>query len=392
MLSDAFKGLKVVDISQGIAGPYAGLLMRQYGADVIKIEPPQGDWARKLGSVGDSSAYSAATNAGKRSIILDLTQDKAGQVLMALCDRADVIIEAFRPGVADRLGFGYDAVRARNPHAIYISINGFGSDNANSDRPGTDSVLQAMTGMMRANAGTLDGIPHRVPGTPLDLATGLFAFQAAIVALWSRARGEPGQRIECTIVQTAVALNMVGLIEATQSSASPPPPASPVGVFQTLDGWMSISVFTDKHFKRFCPAIGCPDLADEPRFLTTRNRLENNAALLPIVRERILTYATQALLSAMEEADILAERIQSFGEFLESDVMQSAPFISRLEDPAFGSVPYCHPPGCGHDPRDLMPPAPTAGQHSRAILTDLGMEHEEIDAMLRSGAVIAPPA
>lgn len=389
MLSDAFKGLKVVDISQGIAGPYAGFLMRQYGADVIKVEPPSGDWARKLGGVGGSSAYSAATNAGKRSIILDLTQDKAGQVLMALCQDADVVIEAFRPGVADRLGFGYETIQTRNPRVIYISINGFGTDTANSDRPGTDSVVQAMTGMMRANAGSVDGIPHRVPGTPLDLATGLFAFQSAIIALWSRARGEPGQRIECTIVQTAIALNMVGLIEATRSSGSPPP-ASPVGVFQTLDGWMSISVFTDKQFKRFCPAIGRPDLADDPRFLTTRDRLENNAALLPIVRERFLSYTTQALLGAMEEADILAERIQSYGDFLQSDVMQSASFISRLEDPAFGSVLYCHPPGCAHDPDQLVPPSPVAGEHSREILAELGVASVEVDAMLGTGAVIVP--
>jgi crotonobetainyl-CoA:carnitine CoA-transferase CaiB-like acyl-CoA transferase len=158
-----FAGLKVVDLSQGIAGPYAAMLLAQYGADVIKVEPPEGDWARGLGKrYGDMTAFAIAANLGKRSIVLDLKTVEDRQILRRLVATADVFMESFRPGVAARLGFGYPDVESINPRMIYLSVSGFGQTGPDAERPAVDTVFQAFTGLMSVNRG-LDGIPHRVP-------------------------------------------------------------------------------------------------------------------------------------------------------------------------------------------------------------------------------------
>ncbi len=186
-----FAGLKVVDLSQGVAGPYCGMLLAQHGANVIKVEPTgEGDWARTLGKrYGDQSAYSIPANLGKRSIALDLKSAEGKDVLWRLIAGADVLLEGFRPGVLERLGFGYDAVSEREPRMLYLSVSGFGQTGPLSGRPAMDPVLQAFTGLMVDNKGE-DGIPHRVPFIVIDMSTALYAFQALSAALYAR-RDEP---------------------------------------------------------------------------------------------------------------------------------------------------------------------------------------------------------
>ena len=181
-----FAGLKVIDLSQGVAGPYCGMLLAQHGANVIKVEPVgEGDWARTIGKrYGGHTAYSIPSNLGKRSIALDLKADRGKQVLWRLLSGADVLIEGFRPGVLDRLGFGYDAVSRREPRVLYLSVSGFGQTGPLSDRPAMDPVLQAFTGLMLDNKGE-DGIPHRVPFVLIDMSTGLYAFQALSAVPWA---------------------------------------------------------------------------------------------------------------------------------------------------------------------------------------------------------------
>ena len=174
-----FAGLKVVDLSQGVAGPYCGMLLAQQGANVIKVEPTgEGDWSRTIGKrYGAHTAYSIPTNLGKRSIALDLKSAEGKDVLWRLIAGADVLLEGFRPGVLDRLGFGYEAVSAREPRILYLSVSGFGQTGPLSGRPAMDPVLQAFTGLMIDNKGE-DGIPHRVPFVVIDMSTALYAFQA----------------------------------------------------------------------------------------------------------------------------------------------------------------------------------------------------------------------
>ena len=182
-----FAGLKVIDLSQGIAGPYCAMLLAQHGADVIKVEGiGDGDWARTLGTrYGNHSAYSIIGNLGKRSIAIELKAEAGKQVLWRLLAGADVFLEGFRPGVIGRLGFDYAAVSGREPRLLYLSISGFGQSGPLSERPAMDPVLQAYTGLMMENRGE-DGIPHRVPVIVVDMSTGLYAFQGLSAALYAR--------------------------------------------------------------------------------------------------------------------------------------------------------------------------------------------------------------
>ena len=182
-----FAGLKVIDLSQGIAGPYCAMLLAQHGAEVIKVEGiGEGDWARTLGTrYGSHSAYSIIGNLGKRSIAVDLKSEAGKQVLWRLLEGADVFLEGFRPGVIRRLGFDYDGVAAREPRLLYLSISGFGQSGPLAERPAMDPVLQAYTGLMIENRGE-DGIPHRVPVIVVDMSTALYAFQALSAALYAR--------------------------------------------------------------------------------------------------------------------------------------------------------------------------------------------------------------
>ena len=193
-----YAGLKVIDVSQGVAGPYCAMMLAQYGADVIKVEPTDtGDWARGLGTkYGDHTAYSIPANVGKRSIALDLKQDAGRDVLWRLIQGADVFVQGFRPGVIDRLGFGYHAVAEREPRILYLSVSGFGQKGPLAERPAMDPVLQAYTGMMSENRGQ-DGIPHRIPFISIDMSTAIYSFSAVSRRHCSQRQHEPrGRHIE----------------------------------------------------------------------------------------------------------------------------------------------------------------------------------------------------
>ena len=177
------KGIKVLDATQGIAGPYCGALLARYGADVVKVEPPAGDWARAIGSAaGGHSALSAVYNVGKRGMVLDLKNPEAVALFLELAEQCAVVMQSSRPGVADRIGIGYAQVKERNPSVVYLSVSGFGENGPFARRPMTDTIGQAFSGLMSNNLG-MDGIPHKVDIPVVDVCTGLFSFQAVSMAL-----------------------------------------------------------------------------------------------------------------------------------------------------------------------------------------------------------------
>lgn len=193
----AYSGLRVLDLGQGVAAPYCAMLLAMHGAEIVKLEPLEGDWSRGLGTQygGQHTAMSAHNNRGKKSLALDLKSPAAREIALRLADRADIVIEGFRPGVADRLGLGYDALAARNPRLLYLSVSGFGQDGPYAQVPCTDSVAQAFSGLMSVNLGN-DGAPHRVGAIIIDTLTGLYAAQALAVALYARERTGRGRRLE----------------------------------------------------------------------------------------------------------------------------------------------------------------------------------------------------
>ena len=250
-----FAGLKVVDLSQGVAGPYCGMLLAQHGANVIKVEPTgEGDWARTLGRrYGGHTAYSIPANLGKRS---DRARPEVGRGqggAVAPDRRRRRAARRLPPGVLDRLGFGYEAVSKREPRILYLSVSGFGQTGPLSGRPAMDPVLQAFTGLMIDNKGE-DGIPHRVPFVVIDMSTALYAFQALSAALYAR-RDEPrGRRIEVSLLQAASAMQVIRMmmvyLEGEQIRR-----AMPSGVFKTADGWLQFLVVRNDSWVKFCSVV-----------------------------------------------------------------------------------------------------------------------------------------
>ena len=384
-----FAGLKVVDLSQGVAGPYCGMLLAQHGADVIKVEPiGEGDWSRTLGRrYGGHTAYSIPTNLGKRSIALDLKSSEGKEVLWRLIAGADVLLEGYRPGVLERLGFGYEAVSKREPRILYLSVSGFGQTGPLSGRPAMDPVLQAFTGLMIDNKGE-DGIPHRVPFVAIDMSTALYAFQALSAALYARRDQPRGRRIEVSLLQTASAIQVIRMmmvyLEGEQVRRS-----MPSGVFKTADGWLQFLVLRNDSWVRFCSVLGTPELATDPRFIDEDARMRNEAELMGIVRPAIAERPTAYWAERLREADIMHERLNTFREFLKQPQAEAIGLISWLEpDGAPEPVPVPNVAGIAPfvqgTPRGTTP---LLGQHTAEVLRGHGFTAAEVASLVERKVV-----
>ena len=384
-----FAGLKVVDLSQGVAGPYCGMLLAQHGANVIKVEPTgEGDWARTLGRrYGGHTAYSMPTNLGKRSIALDLKSNDGKEVLWRLIEGADVLLEGFRPGVLDRLGFGYEAVAKREPRILYLSVSGFGQAGPLATRPAMDPVLQAFTGLMIDNKGE-DGIPHRVPFVVIDMSTGLYAFQALSAALYARRGADHGRRIEVSLLEAASAMQVIRMMlvygEGEQIRR-----AMPSGVFRTADGWLQFLVIRNDSWVKFCRIVlDMPELAADPRFADAEARMSHEPALMGIVRRAIAEMPTAHWAQRLHEADIMHERLNTFGEFLRSPQVDATGLISWFSvDGVPEPVPIPNlagvvPPEGG--PRGITP---RLGEHTREVLGEHGFAATDIAGLIEQRIV-----
>jgi crotonobetainyl-CoA:carnitine CoA-transferase CaiB-like acyl-CoA transferase len=368
-----FAGLKVVDLSQGIAGPYAAMLLAQYGADVIKVEPPDGDWSRTLGQrYGDHTAFSIAGNLGKRSIALDLKHPQGRTILERLARRADVFIEGFRPGVAARLGVAYADVAALNPRVVYLSISGFGQSGPESARPAMDPVLQAFTGLISVNRG-FDGVPHRVAAIPVDMTTALYSFQALAVALYARRRESQGCYIDASLMQSAAALQSVHLMAHYLEGGRMRPGLTPSGTFPASDGWIQLTIHQDSDFASLCAALEIPDVRDDPRFATDALRYENVAVLTPLLNAAFARRPTRELGERLRAAGIMHERVNDYLDFLRHPHVEATSAIAWIEQPGVGKVPIPNVPG--------LPPlvsgsrrarAPSLDEHRAEILAEIG--------------------
>jgi crotonobetainyl-CoA:carnitine CoA-transferase CaiB-like acyl-CoA transferase len=366
-----FRGLRVLDFGQGVASPYAGYLLAANGADVIKVEPPEGDWSRRLGTTyGGQSALSAVYNRGKRSLVLDLKQSEAIAIARKLASGADVVIEGFRPGVMDRLGLGYDALSRENPRLIYLSISGFGQEGPYAQRPCSDSVAQAFSGLVSVNVGA-DGTPHKVGTTLSDVCTGLYGFQAVSTALFARATVGKGRRIDVSLMQsTAALLGHTFALHALEGGA-PRLLNVPAGSYRTRDGWLMVTLVTEAHYTRLCSVLSRDDLAQDPRFANFALRADGAEELAAELRKVFATDTTQAWLARLHAADLIADRIMNPAQWLADVHVQATSAAVKTETPGVGDVFAARTPGMTGETERALCPAPAVGQDSGSVLAEV---------------------
>lgn len=383
-----YDGLKVLDLSQGVAGPYCGSLLALYGADVIKVEPREGDWARRLGTdYAGHSVLDICGNRGKRSICLDLKHSDGRAVARKLASDTDVLIEGFRPGVAERLGIGYAEVKKSNPRVLYLSVSGYGQQGPFREEPCTDTVMQAFSGLMSVNPGN-DGAPHRVGFLVIDMVTGLYAYQALATALNARPGAEEGRHIDVSLMQSAAAIQAAKISEYALADGAPRVLNAPAGTYRTSDGWIAITLVSHAHWVAICTGLELPGLLDDPRFADFETRAEHLPSLLEILNERLQQRSTSEWYTRLCGAGVLCNAIHDFGDWLNHAHVQAVGAAPAIHQPGVGAVPTPVIPGmlplASDDPRQT---APALGEHGRAILRERGYEDAAIDTLIAAAAL-----
>lgn len=387
-----YEGLKVLDLSQGLAGPYCGMLLALYGADVVKIEPPAGDWARKLGTLfGGHSSLDVVGNLGKKSLAVDMRTEAGRRLVRKLAVGADVVLESFRPGVVDRLGVGYADLRRDNPRVIYVSVSGFGQQGPGADRPGSDTVIQAFSGIMAINRDS-NGKPNRTGFLTVDSVTALYAFQAVAAALFAREQLSEGRHIDVSLMQATAAFLAPKIVEGFFEGDQPRQLNAPAGSYRTADGWIAITLTKEEHFGALCAAMERADLADDPRYASFVLRADNLAILSEQVQTSLLTRPTAEWINRLSERDVLCSRINSVNDWLNDPHVVATQGAIGVPLPDGSNAPVASVPGADMPAADEdRAHLPEIGGDGRAVLRAAGLSEEEIAELVHCGAVMLDP-
>jgi crotonobetainyl-CoA:carnitine CoA-transferase CaiB-like acyl-CoA transferase len=390
------QGIRVLDLSRVIAGPYAAALLGDLGADVIKLERPgRGDDMRALRGNGQMSASFAAVNRNKRGIAVDLQKPEGARLAFELARRADVVLENFLPGVAERLGLGYAAIRAVNPAVVYASVTGFGQTGPLARKPGYNTIAQGMSGLM-ALTGMPGHPPTRVGGSISDVAASYMAFGMINAALVHRLRTGEGQHVDVSLVTASLGLlpDPVAIFfdtgERPKRAGNRNLHLSPAEAFQARDGFINVVLLNPDQWGRFCAALGDHEMETDPRFATNAARLENHATFKARVEGIFASGGSVAdWVTRLEKAGVAAGPIYEFHEVFEDPQVRHLGLVAEVEQPGAGKVKMLAFPGqaSGTPPR-IDRPAPLLGQHTAEVLREMGLSPEEIDRLAAAGVIV----
>jgi crotonobetainyl-CoA:carnitine CoA-transferase CaiB-like acyl-CoA transferase len=394
-------GVRVIDLTRVMVGPYCTMMLGDLGADVVKVEiPGRGDDTRHWGPpfAGSESVYYLSINRNKRSIALDLKQEAARDALWRLIDGADVLVENFSPGTIARLGFGYDAVKARNPAIVFASISGFGQSGPDYQRTAYDLIVQGVSGMMSIT-GHPDGPPSRL-GVPIaDIAGGMFAAYAIAAALFDRERSGEGSYIDVSMLggQAALLTYQAGLYLSTGATparlGNAHPMIAPYDTFRTADGYANIAVGNDSLWQRFCAALELPALAADARFATNAGRSTNREALYAAIEPRLAELTTDEVVRRLDAAGVPCGPIRDVARAMEDAQTRAQDLVMPVDHPTIGQIEVAGAPyHIDGEPVRARHAPPLLGQQTREILAGVGLSEEEIAEMLASGAAQASEA
>jgi len=397
-VSGALDGITVLDLSQGAAGPTCAMALGDLGADVLKVEPPGGEWGRGLGPpfVEGAAASFLGMNRNKRSIVVDLKQPGGSDVVLRLAERCDVALESFRPGVADRLGIGCEAMTERNPRLVFAAISAFGQEGPWRDRPGVDGVVQAMGGIMSVT-GTDDGPPVKVGVPAADMAAGMYASQAIIAALFARERTGRGQRVDVSLLDSLLAFQTVPLSmflvggQPVRRLGSAAPYAAPNQAYATSDGHVMVAAYAPKRWLALCDVLGKPELATDARFDTNEKRVNARAELTDVLEALFSVRTTAEWIERLDAADIICGPLLTYPDMLAQDHVAGGGALESVEHPVAGEVRSPAFPGrLSETTREVSSPPPLVpGEHSEEILSECGFNPSEIAALQGDGVVSA---
>jgi crotonobetainyl-CoA:carnitine CoA-transferase CaiB-like acyl-CoA transferase len=389
-------GVRILDVTTVVLGPWAAQMLGDMGADVVKVEPPEGDTTRRLGPARHPgmAAFFLACNRNKRSIVLDLKHEAGRKALLRLAETADVMMHNFRPQPAARLGLEYEAVRAVNPGIVYCATYGFRAAGPYGHKPAYDDVIQAASGLAALQT-PLTGDPRYMPTIVADKTSSLTVLSAVLSALYHRARTGEGQAIEVPMFESVAAYVMVEhlygetFVPALETAGYKRILNSQRRPYATKDGFLAILPYTDGHWREFCGLVGRADLLEEERFTTITNRLANVEAYYATLAEVAATRTNAEWLELLGRSNVPHGPVNSLETLFTDPQLQATGFWKMVDHPTEGRLRMPDiPPRFSKTPPEIRRLPPRLGEHSLQILEEEGFSRAEIDAMVASGATM----
>jgi len=392
-MKKALEGIKVLDVSRALAGPYCTMMLADMGAEVIKVEMPgTGDDSRGWGPpfIEGESAYFMSINRNKKSITLDMKGDKAIEIIMKLIKQSDVLVENFRPGAMERLGLAYQQVKPVNPRLVYCSISGFGQNGPYRMLPGFDQVLQGMGGLMSIT-GEAGGPPVKV-GVPIaDITAGMFAAYGIAIALFAREKTGGGQMVDISLLDGQVALltyragSFFASGEIPERIGSGHPVIVPYQAFKAKDVFINIAVGNDQLWGKFCKAVGLETIMNDPRFATNAKRVQNRDAVVKAVGDLIATKNGEEWLKILTDAGIPCGPIYTVDKIFSDPQVIHRQMVTELQHPKAGTIRVTgNPVKLSDTPGEITAPPPLLGQHTQEVLEGLGYSARDIEELRRA--------